>query len=83
MRSEARRILAVLRPAEAIDQLQNALAKGTPSEQQAAFAVLATIKAPQADDILSQWFDKLLAGKARAKCSLICWKRRPIAALAA
>ena len=70
VRSEARRILANLRPAEAIGPLENALAKGTPSEQQAAFAVLATIKAPQADGILSQWFDKLLAGKAPREVQL-------------
>jgi quinoprotein glucose dehydrogenase len=63
VRSEARNILASLHPAEAIRSLQDALAKGTEFEQQAALATLANIKSPQADGILSQWFDKLLAGQ--------------------
>jgi quinoprotein glucose dehydrogenase len=71
VRSEARRILADLRPTEAIGPLEDALSNGTHSEQQAALATLGTIKAPQAANrILSQWFDKLLADRAPRELQL-------------
>jgi quinoprotein glucose dehydrogenase len=63
VRNEARRILAILHPAEAIGPLEAALADGTTAEQQAALATLATIKSPQGDTILAASFDKMLAGR--------------------
>jgi quinoprotein glucose dehydrogenase len=70
VRNEARRILAGLRPSEAIGRLEDALAKGALVEQQGALATLAKIKAPRADAILAEWLDKLLANRAPRELQL-------------
>jgi quinoprotein glucose dehydrogenase len=63
IRADGRRILAKLRPAEAIAPLTAALTNGETIERQSALATLATMKNSQADALLSQWLDKLLAGR--------------------
>jgi quinoprotein glucose dehydrogenase len=70
VRNEARRILAGLRPSEAIGRLEDALAKGALVEQQGALATLAKINAPRADAILAEWLDKLLANRAPRELQL-------------
>jgi quinoprotein glucose dehydrogenase len=61
IRTEGRRILAVIRPTEAMPRLEEALAKGTLVEQQGAIASLGKINSPKADTVLATWLDKLLA----------------------
>lgn len=63
VRSEGRRILAQVRPDDAIAVLAKALTTGTVIDQQGAFRTLATIKGPKADTVLADWLDRLLAGK--------------------
>ena len=62
VRNAGRSILAERNPAKAIGPLAAALDHGTTLERQGALAALAKIKRPQADRLLSQWMDKLLAG---------------------
>ncbi len=52
LRTKARRILAELRPADAIAPLKQALAEGETIERQEALAALATLHDPQADAVL-------------------------------
>ena len=63
VRSEARRILADLDPARAVASLAKTMEVAPVFEQQAAVSILAAMKRPDADAVLSSWFDKLLAGK--------------------
>ena len=64
IRDEGRRLLASLRPADAIGPLTEALDKGATVERQGALATLAEMKTALADATLSFWLDKLLAGDA-------------------
>jgi quinoprotein glucose dehydrogenase len=61
LRNEATRIEARLKPGDATAKLRAALEKGTVGEKQAAFATLATVSGGSADEIFSQWLDRLLA----------------------
>ena len=63
LRNEATKIQARLNPGDATAKLRGALDKGTTGEKQAAFATLATIPGNAADEIFSQWLDKLLANQ--------------------
>ncbi len=62
-RSEVCRVLATLRPADAIPPLERALSAGTRAEQQSALATLSTIKSPLADALIATWFDRMLTGQ--------------------
>ncbi len=64
VRSAGRRVLAKRQPREAIIALRQALDKGEVVEQQAALTLLGESKEAEADVLLSQWLDRLLAGKA-------------------
>lgn len=70
MRSEVCRVLATLRPADAIPPLERALAAGTRVEQQSALATLGTIKSPLADAVIGTWFDRMLVGQAPRELQL-------------
>lgn len=61
LRNEATKIQARLKPADATAKLRTTLEKGSTGEKQAAFATLATVPGAAADEILSQWLDRLLA----------------------
>ena len=63
LRAEARDVLALVRPAEAIPLLGETLASEAASipERQRAVMTIATLKADAADVILKQWADKLVA----------------------
>jgi quinoprotein glucose dehydrogenase len=61
LRREATRIEAQLRPSDAAAKLKDVLEKGTVGEKQAALATLGTLPGTAADEILSQWLDKLMA----------------------
>jgi quinoprotein glucose dehydrogenase len=63
LRNEATKIQAKLKPADATAKLRAALEKGTAGEKQTAFVTLATVPGSAADEIFSQWLDKLLAGQ--------------------
>jgi quinoprotein glucose dehydrogenase len=63
LRAAGRRVLAGLRPAEALPELEKALERGTTVERQQAFATLGGMKVRGADPVLARWLDRLLAGK--------------------
>ncbi|HVR75993.1 MAG TPA: HEAT repeat domain-containing protein, partial [Planctomycetota bacterium] len=62
LRLEGQRILARLRPVEAVRVLEAALEHGTTAERQGALASLAKLKDSRTAAILSTWMDRLLAG---------------------
>jgi quinoprotein glucose dehydrogenase len=71
LRSEGVRILAALRPADAIGPLATALEHGTALvERQSALATLGSMNLPAADKLLSQWMDKLIGGQVSAEIQL-------------
>lgn len=71
VRHEGRRImLASKKPAEAVVALGEVLNNGDSVERQGAFAMLADMKAPEADNVLSAWLDKLLAQAVPAELQL-------------
>ncbi|HEY1861921.1 MAG TPA: PVC-type heme-binding CxxCH protein, partial [Gemmataceae bacterium] len=70
LRTEARRLLAKRKPAEAIASLEKALETGPFIERQGAFAVLGEMKEPAADALLARWMDKLLATQAPPEIQL-------------
>jgi quinoprotein glucose dehydrogenase len=62
VRSEGRRVLAELVPETASALLAAPLESGETLEKQDALQVLATMKTPAADQVLSDWLTKLVAG---------------------
>lgn len=70
LRNEATKIQARLNPSDATAKLRATLDKGTTGEKQAALATLATVPGGTADEILSQWLDKLLAKQVPADLQL-------------
>jgi quinoprotein glucose dehydrogenase len=70
LRAEGRRVLAGLRPAEALVALASALEKGTTLEKQQALDVLGGMKTEKAEAILERWLDRLLAGGVPAEARL-------------
>ena len=58
VRIEAQRLLAKLKPEQAMDVLASVLERGSVAEKQAAFATLGTIKLAAVDDVLAQWLDR-------------------------
>jgi quinoprotein glucose dehydrogenase len=63
VRTEGRRLLARLRPADALSRLGKVLEDGTTLERQGAFTILGDMKGPESDSLLGRWLDSLLAGK--------------------
>jgi quinoprotein glucose dehydrogenase len=63
LRTEGRRQLAQLRPAEALPRLEKVLTEGTTPERQGAFAILGDMKGAGSDAVLGRWLDALLADK--------------------
>jgi quinoprotein glucose dehydrogenase len=59
LRNAGRAVLLKSKPGEVVAQIKGVLAKGDVAEQQGAFALLAAIKSPEADEVLAQWLDKL------------------------
>jgi quinoprotein glucose dehydrogenase len=63
VRAEGLRVLAGLRPAEALPRLETALAKGEGAEKQGAFAALGAMKDGASAEVLARWLDQLQGGK--------------------
>ncbi|MBS0204337.1 MAG: HEAT repeat domain-containing protein [Planctomycetes bacterium] len=63
VRAEARRLLVGFDPARAIKLLAETMDGNSVLEQQAAIAVLASVKRDDADDILEQWLTRLVQRK--------------------
>jgi quinoprotein glucose dehydrogenase len=61
LRKEATRLQAQMQPGDAVAQLRTTLESGSIGEQQNAFATLGAVTNAEADAVLSQWLDKLLA----------------------
>jgi quinoprotein glucose dehydrogenase len=70
VRAEGLRLLARLRPSEAIAPLERALEAGSTAERQGAFAALGALEGPAADAILSRWLDQLAAGRVAPEVQL-------------
>jgi len=64
LRHAGRTVLLRVNPDELLKQLAAVLDKGDVRERQGAFALLAAMKSPAADQVLSQWVSKLLGGQA-------------------
>lgn len=60
---EARKLSAKLFPAAATEDAAKLLETGTLAEKQAAFKGLATAEGNDADKLITQWLDRLLAGR--------------------
>ncbi len=63
VRAESRRLLAKLKPDEALAELQKAIETGTLVERQQALAALEEAKIPGAEKAIESAMDQLLAGK--------------------
>jgi quinoprotein glucose dehydrogenase len=61
LRTQGRRVLAKVQPAQAVAELEKVLEGGTVSERQGALAILGEIQQPAADQVLSRWLDRLFA----------------------
>ncbi|MBX9680918.1 MAG: HEAT repeat domain-containing protein [Gemmataceae bacterium] len=71
LRHQGRRLLlAKANPADAAGKLAEVLDKGEVAEKQGAFALLATYKAPEPDQLLGKWLDKLTEGQVPAEVQL-------------
>jgi quinoprotein glucose dehydrogenase len=70
LRREALRFQSQLTPAGALTQIERALESGTLGEKQSAVAALGAMKSKEADAILLQWLDKLVAGKVEPELQL-------------
>src|ERR1043166_5910613 len=60
LRKVAMKIQAQLQPQDALPELRLMLENGSISEKQTAFAMLGALPNAEADEIISQWLDKLL-----------------------
>lgn len=70
VRSEARRVLTGLDPERAIPELARTMQQAPLAEQQSSISILAGLKRPDADKVLADWFDQMLAGKSPAGVQL-------------
>ena len=70
LRKEARQWLSKLKPAQAMEALDQVLETGEISEKQGAIATLADMKQAGADTVLEKQLDKLLAGKLQSELAL-------------
>jgi quinoprotein glucose dehydrogenase len=81
LRIGARQILAERNPAAALENLKQTIADGTIAEKQAAYATVAGIANPQADELLVHSVGDLLAGRIapEARLDLITAARQRVA----
>lgn len=70
VRKEGNRLQAQIKPGNATESLAKVLENGSVTEQQGAFATVATLKEDAADQLLADWLDKLIAGKVRKEIQL-------------
>src|SRR5262249_7617700 len=64
VRNAARRVMAKRQPREAVTAFVEALDKGEVAEKEMALTLLGQSKEAEAEAVLSQWLDRLIAGKA-------------------
>jgi quinoprotein glucose dehydrogenase len=70
VRAQALVMSATKHPGDAVAQLKSVLDSGDVIEQQAALATLAELKRPDADALLVDWLDRLIAGKVKPELRL-------------
>ncbi|MBW3541441.1 MAG: PQQ-dependent sugar dehydrogenase [Planctomycetes bacterium] len=70
LRAAGRRLLAKLRPDDAVPALAQALQNGETVERQAAADVLASMKTPAADRLLGEWLERLVSAEAPPEIQL-------------
>jgi quinoprotein glucose dehydrogenase len=69
-RTEALRLLAKIDPARAVAPLEDRLRNGSTLERQGAIAILGALQGDAARRLLSDWLDRLIAGKAPPEIQL-------------
>jgi quinoprotein glucose dehydrogenase len=67
VRVEGQRLLAKLRPGEALPVLKEALERGATAERQGALAALGTLPGTAADATLAAWLDRLQRNQVQAE----------------
>ena len=70
LRKTAVSYLGVLSKNNALTALKTILAKGSVGEKQSAFEVLGTLEGAEAEAMIREWLDRLLAGKSNAALEL-------------
>jgi quinoprotein glucose dehydrogenase len=70
LRKEATRIQAQMQPADALAQLRSTLEQGSIGEKQNAFTTLGALTNADADLLLSEWLDRLLAKEVKPELQL-------------
>jgi quinoprotein glucose dehydrogenase len=70
VRAQALVMTATKHPTEAVERLKSVLESGEVIEQQTALATLAELKRPDADALLTEWLDRLIAGKVKPELQL-------------
>jgi quinoprotein glucose dehydrogenase len=70
LRKEALRLQSQLKPAGALTQIKQALESGTVGEKQSALGTLASMNREEADEMLMEWMDRLIAGKVPTELQL-------------
>jgi quinoprotein glucose dehydrogenase len=73
LRREGTKLQAQLKPADAVTQLKAILERGSRGEKQTALQTLATLSNDDADQVLSQWMDKMLARQVPLELQLDVW----------
>ncbi len=70
LRKESLRFASLLKPAGAIAQITTVLESGSVGEKQSALGTLGNMKEKEANDLLDQWVDRLVAGQVPAELQL-------------
>ncbi len=70
VRSQAQKLLSTLAPEKALALYRQLLQTGATRDRQVAFAGLATMKKPAADELLGQWMDQLASGRVASEIQL-------------
>jgi quinoprotein glucose dehydrogenase len=70
VRAEGRRVLAVLRPKDALPEVESALDRGEPIEKQMAFTALGEMTDAKSAEVLTRWLDRLSTGKVAPEARL-------------
>jgi len=74
LRQEGSTQLAKLNPEQAIPSLEKVLANGATAEKQGVLPILARMKKPAADKIVTEWMEKLVKGGVQADMQLDAWE---------
>ena len=74
LRQEGSTQLAKMNPEQAIPSLEKVLASGAAAEKQGVLPILARMKKPAADKIVTEWMNKLVKGEVPPELQLDTWE---------